>query len=60
VKHLKELFIMIIPMFVDLQGFIVNKKFIVKEVVETEDRSHITFMSPVEICDKIRQVALPG
>jgi len=32
-KHsLEELLVMIIRTFVDLQGFVVNKKFIIKEV----------------------------
>jgi len=40
---------MLMPTFMDLQGFIVNKKFIVKEVrgVETGDLlTHYIFTSP--------------
>ena len=46
-------------MFVDLQGFIINKKFIVKEVAVLKQEivlMHYIFTSPVEIFDKIRQV----
>ena len=50
---------MSMPTFVDLQGFIVNKKFIVKEVAVLKQGTILTyyiFTSPVELFDKIRQV----
>jgi len=59
VKHnLEELLVMVIP-FVDLQGFIVEEKFIVKEVAVLKRGTvliHYIFMSPVEIFDKIQQI----
>jgi len=60
VKHsLEELLVMVIPTFVDLQGFVVEEKFIVKEVAVLKRGTvliHYIFMSPVEIFDKIRQI----
>jgi len=50
---------MSVPTFVDLQGFIVNKKFIVKKVAVLKQGTvltHYIFTSPMEIFDKIRQV----
>ncbi|KYM83279.1 hypothetical protein ALC53_06242 [Atta colombica] len=51
--------IWLVPTFVDLQGFIVNKKFIVKEVAVLKQGTvltHYIFTSPVEIFNKIRQI----
>jgi len=49
-----------VPTFADLQGFIVNKKFIVKEVTEVLKQgtilTHYIFIRVMEIFDKIRQV----
>ena len=63
-KHsLKELLVMVISTIVDLQGFVVNKKFIVKEVVVLKQRvvfTHYVLTSPMKIFDKIRQVFLTG
>ena len=50
---------MVIPIFVDLQGFIVEKRFIVKEVAETGDRFHtLHFFTSYAMAfsDKIRQI----
>jgi len=48
---------MIIPTFIDLQGFVVNKKFIVKEVAVLKQGTvltHYNFTSPVPW--KIQQI----
>ena len=59
-KHsFEKLFIMVIPTIVDLQGFVVNKKFIVKEVAVLKQGTvltHYIFTSSVEIFDTFRQV----
>jgi len=51
---------MLVPTFVDLQGFIVNKKFIVKEVGMLKQGSILTHYfydsRVIEIFDKIQQV----
>ena len=50
---------MTILMFVDLQEFIVEKRFIVKEVVMLKQGTlliHYIFTSSVEIFDEVRQV----
>ena len=52
---------MLVPTFMDLQGFIVNKKFIMKEVAVLKQGTvltHYIFTSPMswKFFDKIRQI----
>jgi len=58
VKHnLEELLVMIISMFVDLQSFIVEKRFIVKEVVVLKQGivlTHFYESRAMKIFDKIQ------
>ena len=49
-SSLEKLLAMIVPIFVDLQGFIVKRKFVVKEVAVLRQRnvlSHYIFTNPI-------------
>jgi len=65
VKHrLEELLVMVIPTFVDPQGFIVKKRFIVKEVVVLKQGIVLTVFLRVPCHGNFLQdltgLALPG